>query len=215
MLKQINIQNFAIIEKTSIDFNEHLTVITGQTGAGKSIVIDAIEQLLGARASQNMVATNNDYALIEGIFDYNEQIEQILQDNDFVLEDDYLVISKKIKSDGKSQLKLNNRLITNDIIKQISKHLVEIHSQHATYLLSEQVSQQQYIDGLFNLDEKKIYQEYILEYNNYQNLNSGKKKENKTYSHPASTGNKRRAVLEAIKFANPISSQGQGKKGEN
>ncbi|MDF9866863.1 DNA repair protein RecN (Recombination protein N) [Bacilli bacterium PM5-3] len=170
MLKQINIQNFAIINQMTIDFRDGLSVITGQTGAGKSIVIDAIEQLLGARASHAMVASNNDYALIEGIFDYDKTIENILNENDFIIDDDYLIINKKIKKDGKSQLKINNRIVTNDLVKQIGKHLVEIHSQDATYLLNEQSSQQNFIDSLFNIDEKKIYVEYLEELNNYRSL---------------------------------------------
>ena len=170
MLKQINIQNFAIINKMTIDFAAGLTIITGQTGAGKSIVIDAIEQLLGARAAQSMVADNNEFALIEGIFDYNKTIESILKENDFIMEEDYLIISKKIKSDGKSQLKLNNKLVTNDLIRQIGQHLVEIHSQNATYLLSEQVSQQAFIDNLFSKNEQQIYQNYQKDYQEYQEL---------------------------------------------
>ncbi|MEG0569854.1 MAG: AAA family ATPase, partial [Erysipelotrichales bacterium] len=160
MLKQINISNFAIIEKASIDFDSNLTVITGQTGAGKSIVIDAIEQLLGARASSSMVSYKEDSAFIEGVFEYNDTIEQLLNKHDIDLEDEYLFITKRIKKDGKSQLKINDRIVRNDLVKQVGLHLVEIHSQHATYLLNEQVNQQKFIDNFFNTKEQEVFNEY-------------------------------------------------------
>lgn len=167
MLKEITINNFAIIKQMNISFDSGLSVITGQTGAGKSIVIDAIEQLLGSRTSKDKIANNSEHAYIEGVFDVNDQIKKILIENNVFFDDDYLFISKNIKSDGKTQIKINNKMVTNEIIKNLSKELIEIHSQNSTYELLQQTSQQQYIDSFFNDQENIILDNYILTFNEY------------------------------------------------
>lgn len=170
MLTQLNINNFAIIEQMSINFEDGLSVITGQTGAGKSIVIDAIAQLLGARSSLSMISNDKDYAYIEGVFTLSPRANQILIANDIKINDDYLIIAKKIKSDGKSQLKINNRIVTQDLVKKVTNSLVEINSQYATYELNNQVNQQAYLDGLFNDQEKYFFKEYQTQYKEYKKL---------------------------------------------
>ncbi|MGL4382968.1 MAG: AAA family ATPase, partial [Bacilli bacterium] len=135
MLNQINIRNFAIIKETTIDFKAGLTIITGATGAGKSIVIDAINQLLGARSNSNMIGSYDSFAYIEGVFTLTKSIEALLELEYIELEDDFLMISKVIKNDGKSQIKINNRIVRVDVIKKIAPLLVEIHAQDATYYL--------------------------------------------------------------------------------
>jgi len=170
MLNQISIQDFAIIEKMLIDFNDGMTVITGQTGAGKSIVIDAISQLLGARANKLMVKDNQEYAYIEGVFDTNEAVINYLKDNEIELDDDYMIISKKIKKDLKSQIKINNRLITNEICRNIGSLLIEIHSQHDNNYFNTNEAQLAYIDSFFNKDQEQIKTSYKKEYALYQAL---------------------------------------------
>lgn len=170
MLNQINIKNFAIIEKMSIDFEPGMSVITGQTGAGKSIVVDAINQLLGARATKAMVSDNQEYASIEGVFDLTKEIEEYLITNDFDIEDDYLVINKKIKKDGKSQLRLNNTIVTNDFIKNLGNKLVEIHSQQSNIAFNESNTQQEYVDSFFNAKELKVLEQYQENYSLYLKL---------------------------------------------
>ena len=170
MLNQLSINDFAIIEKTMIDFKEGMTVITGQTGAGKSIVIDAISQLLGARTNKTMVKDDKDYAYIEGVFLLNDKLENYLKDNDVVLDDDYLIISKKISKDLKSQIRLNNRIITNDLCKNIGSHLLEIHSQQSNTYFNHPQTQLDYIDSFFTNDQKQIKANYQQAYKSYQAL---------------------------------------------
>lgn len=167
MLKEITINNFAIIKQMNISFESGLSVITGQTGAGKSIVIDAIEQLLGSRTTKAKIANNSDFAYIEGVFDINDIIKTILVENNIFFEDDYLFISKNIKSDGKTQLKINNKLVTNELIKLISNELIEIHSQNAAYELLIQTNQQKYIDSFFNFEEINLLNKYQNVYYDY------------------------------------------------
>lgn len=173
MLEQINIQNFAIIKNTIIEFKSGMNVITGQTGAGKSIVVDAIEQLLGQRANANMVGMNQDFALIEGVFSLNEELEAFLKQRDIILEDDQLIISKKIKNDGKSQLRLNNKIVTNELVKSIAPYLVEIHSQNHNYDLFSTNTQRAYIDSFFTVQEQEVLGDYQVVFNQYkQELNN-------------------------------------------
>lgn len=184
MLTQLNINNFAIIEQMTINFEDGLSVITGQTGAGKSIVIDAIAQLLGARSSLSMISNDKDYAYIEGVFTLSPRANQILIANDIKINDDYLIIAKKIKSDGKSQLKINNRIVTQDLVKKVTNSLVEINSQYATYELNNQVNQQAYLDGLFNDQEKYFFKEYQTQYKEYKKLLDQKEEMLKTSLDP-------------------------------
>ncbi|MDR3215294.1 MAG: AAA family ATPase, partial [Bacilli bacterium] len=170
MLRQININNFAIIENMSIDFNNGLTIITGQTGAGKSIVIDAIEQLLGQRASTNLIGSHSEQAILEGIFDVNDEIIKILSKYDIFIEDDYLIINKKISKEGKSQTRLNNKIITSEIVKSIAPLLVEIISQNEAILLNNYHNQIMYLDSFFNEEELKILNNYQNDYHKYLNI---------------------------------------------
>lgn len=176
MLKQINITNFAIIKQTSIDFENGLTIITGQTGAGKSIVIDAIMQLLGAKANNKIIFNNEDSAIIEGIFDINDDIKNFLQEHDLSIDDDYLIIKKIIKKDGKSQIKLNERIISSELIKKLAPLLLEIHSQSANLDLLNNDVQQAYVDSFFNQEQALIYQEYQQLYQDYLKLKQKIKK---------------------------------------
>lgn len=184
MLTQLNINNFAIIEQMSINFEDGLSVITGQTGAGKSIVIDAIGQLLGARSSLSMISNDKDYAYIEGVFILSPRANQLLLANDIAIADDYLIIAKKIKSDGKSQLKINGRIVTQDLVKKVTSSLVEINSQYATYELNNQTNQQAYLDGLFNDQEKYFFKEYQSQYKEYKKLLDQKEEMLKTSLDP-------------------------------
>lgn len=170
MLKQITINNFAIINKTHIEFNDGFTVITGQTGAGKSIVVDAIMQLLGARSNTKLIGKHNDFSFIEGVFDLNDNVKKILVENDYDLDNDYLIISKKISNDGKSQLKINSRIATIDLVKNITSNLVEIHSQNSSSQLLNSSSHLSFVDSLFKEDELNIKELYQKEYLIYKDL---------------------------------------------
>lgn len=170
MLTQINITNFAIIKQANIEFEKGLTIITGQTGAGKSIVIDAITQLLGAKANNKVIFNNEESAIIEGIFEINEDINKFLQENDLSIDDDYLIIKKVIKKDGKSQIRLNDRIISSELIKKIAPLLLEIHSQSANLDIIDKDEQQKYVDSFFNEEQQTFYQNYQKLFSDYQKL---------------------------------------------
>lgn len=112
MLKGLRIENFAIIDTLNIEFDEGMTCLTGETGAGKSIIIDAISLLMGARTNTSMVKSGAKKAFIEGVFEIGDKPEVIkfLEENDFQVEDE-LVVSREIQATGKSSARLNLSLI--------------------------------------------------------------------------------------------------------
>ena len=134
MIESLYIENFAIIDQVQIDFQSGMTVLTGETGAGKSIIIDAIGQLIGQRSQPSFVKNGADYAFIEGVFSSNKEIDKILLDNNFPI-DEHLVISKKINHDGKSAIKINYRNSSQLLLKKIMSQIVDIHSQFETHQL--------------------------------------------------------------------------------
>ena len=132
MLLELRIENFAIIEKLNISFKQGLTVITGETGAGKSIIIDAITLLVGGRGSAEFVRYGEDAAEIEALFDVPEDplaLEALLQlgiDTD----DEMLILRRTIYKNGKSVCRVNGKLVTLTHIRDIGRHLIDVHGQH-------------------------------------------------------------------------------------
>ena len=106
MLKSLFISSFVIIDQTTVDFDEGMTALTGETGAGKSIIINALEQLCGARASSSLVRKGSKKAVIEGVFDMNDSIQKILDELNIDGDDD-LIITKEILDNGRSTIKTN------------------------------------------------------------------------------------------------------------
>lgn len=114
MLQTLSIKQFAIIEELEIQFSDGLTVLSGETGSGKSIIIDAIGQLIGMRASSDFVRHGEKKAVIEGIFDIDESKDaiHILKNMDIDVDEDFLLVKREIFSSGKSLCKINNQTVT-------------------------------------------------------------------------------------------------------
>lgn len=129
MLLSLTVKNFAIIDNISIDFNKGMTVLTGETGAGKSLIIDAIGLLFGDRASNELVRYGENKAIIEGVFsDYSNNVCEILENND-ITNSDLLVIKREIYQNGKSIAKINGETITLNVLELLSTELGDIHTQ--------------------------------------------------------------------------------------
>lgn len=178
MLESIRIKNFAIIENTEIEFKSGLTVLTGETGAGKTIIIDAIGLLLGDRASTDMIRHGESKAIIEGVFSItNQKVKDALK-NLFIECDDKLIIVRQILSSGKSTLRVNDETITLNSLKQISRYLIDIHLQHDAYRLIDPTNYIELLDDFTNADlteykdHLKAYSEAIKEYNSILNYSS-------------------------------------------
>ena len=170
MIESLYIENFAIIDQVQIDFQSGMTVLTGETGAGKSIIIDAIGQLIGQRSQPSFVKNGADYAFIEGVFSSNKEIDKILLDNNFPI-DEHLVISKKINHDGKSAIKINYRNSSQLLLKKIMSQIVDIHSQFETHQLFNESYHLKLLDNFIGNELTDLKKEYLTLYQTYKNLN--------------------------------------------
>lgn len=150
MLKTLNIENIAVIESAKIDFQSGLNVLTGETGAGKSIVVDSINAILGERTSRELVRNGADSAFVSALFtDVNDTVKSKLAELGYETdEDNSLIISRKITSEGKSLCKINGRSATVSILKEIGKTLVNIHGQHDSQALLNPDLHYKFIDML-------------------------------------------------------------------
>lgn len=150
MLKTLNIENIAVIESAKIDFQSGLNVLTGETGAGKSIVVDSINAILGERTSRELVRNGADSAFVSALFtDVNDTVKCKLTELGYETdEDNSLIISRKITSEGKSLCKINGRSATVSILKEIGKTLVNIHGQHDSQALLNPDLHYKFIDML-------------------------------------------------------------------
>ncbi len=160
MLKTLNIENIAVIEKAEIEFNKGLNVLTGETGAGKSIVVDSINAVLGERTSKELVRNGADYGFVSALFDDIPQnaVDKILNFGIPVSVDDGLLITRRISANGKSVCKLNGNSVTVSMIKEIGQMLVNIHGQHDSQALLNADLHYQFIDML--LQDKKLLDKY-------------------------------------------------------
>lgn len=147
MLKELSIENLAVIEKASIAFDDKLNVFTGETGAGKSILIGGINAILGGRVSKDIVRAGADKAVVTGLFDDLPQtVVDKLSENGFTAEDE-LLLQRDIHSDGKSTARINGRATTVSILRDIAAELIDIHGQHDNRLLMDGDNQREILDN--------------------------------------------------------------------
>ncbi len=168
MLKQLHIQNYAIIDSIEINFSPHLNIITGETGAGKSILMGALNLILGERAETSALANKEKKCFIEGIFKTNHQlVKEFLQNNELD-DDDEIVIRREIAVNGKSRAFINDTPATLFQLKQLSSLLVDLHQQFDTQNLSDNEFQREVIDAL--AANGKDVEQYQLVYKNYRTV---------------------------------------------
>ena len=169
MLSELRIENFAIIDKLELSFERGLIIFTGETGAGKSILIDAVDMLLGERADSTLVRSQSDYALVEGIFLLTEivqrPINEILKREDLLDDPQYLALGREIRTNGRNVARVNGRTVSVGLLKEISEFLVDVHGQ------SEHLSLLKVNQHLCLLDEYAGLGKYLNEYRgSYYNL---------------------------------------------
>ena len=147
MLRELSIENLAVIEKASIAFDDKLNVFTGETGAGKSILIGGINAILGGRVSKDIVRAGTEKAVVTGLFDdLPESVRTKLGDNGFAV-DDELLLQRDIHADGKSTARINGRATTVAILRDIASELIDIHGQHDNRLLMDGDNQREILDS--------------------------------------------------------------------
>lgn len=160
MLKTLNIENIAVIKKADIEFSPGLNVLTGETGAGKSIVVDSINAILGERTSRELVRHGADWANVSAYFcDINNDVKNKLDELGVPCEEDNtLLLSRKITSQGKSQCRINGSSCTVTMLKELGDTLVNIHGQHDSQALLNPDFHYMFVDLLS--PDKKLYEDY-------------------------------------------------------
>ena len=169
MLLSLNVKNFAIIDNISIDFHDGMTVLTGETGAGKSLIIDAIGLLFGKRASNDMIRYGESKATIEGFFSiYNDEIKKLLSDLTIDFSDeDNLIIKRELYSNGKSVCRINNTVVTLSQLSEVSDQIGDIHSQIDTFGL---INPKNYLQFLSNVKISELLKDYTESLKEYRNI---------------------------------------------
>ena len=168
MLKRIFIQNFALIDTLSIELNKGLQVITGETGAGKSIILGALRLILGERADVKSIQNSENKSVVETEFFVSEKLKSLFDDNDLDYEE-HTIIRRELLPSGKSRAFVNDVPVTLDVLKTISSHLIDIHSQFETSNLFSEDYQFTIIDGLSDNNTLIFkYQEQFAAYKNLQ-----------------------------------------------
>ena len=172
MLKFLHIENIAVIEQTDIEFKSGFNVLTGETGAGKSILIDAINAVLGERTSKDLIRTGCDNALVSAVFgDMSPKALSTLEQNDISPDEDgNIIITRKLSLTGKGMIKINNIPVTATILKEIAKNLIDIHGQHDNQFLLDPNMHLSYIDAI--AENKSLIDDY---YGEFKELNKIRK----------------------------------------
>lgn len=154
MLKTLSIENIAVIEKADIEFSKGFNVLTGETGAGKSIVVDSINAILGERTSKELVRAGSENAFVTAYFeDINSEVKQKLNEFDLPCEDDgTLMLSRKISAQGKSTCRINGNVCTVSMLKEVGNLLVNIHGQHDSQTLLNADYHYRFVDMYGSLD---------------------------------------------------------------
>ena len=172
MLESIYIENFAIIDRLEVDFHNHMTVLTGETGAGKSIIIDAIGQLMGNRSQSSFIKADCDECFIEGVFTIGAKSPVLNKLKEYRIDyEDKLVVSKSFNRDNKSIIKINYRNVSKMVLQSIMADLIDIHSQFETHSLFDAENHLIILDEFINQPLKKLFQTYSLAYRTYREIN--------------------------------------------
>ena len=164
MLQKLSISNYALISKTVIDFKKEFTVITGETGAGKSIIFGAMELLIGARSSNKILKDPTSKCVVEGVFSLNEQVvkQLVLMDLDI---EDVLIIRREIRQNGSSRSFINDSPVKLDQLKLISQYIIEINGQHLINKMGSLNFKYDFLDSF--LDKKNTLVNYKNAYLSY------------------------------------------------
>lgn len=171
MLLEISIKNFAIIEAISLNFEKGMTVLTGETGAGKSIIIDAMNMMLGARATTDVIRHGAPKAEIEGLFSVeNSHALQMIFDEQGIELGDEIIIRREILQNGRSVSRVNGQMVNLSILRSIGQYLVDIHGQHDQEELMRPQLHIRMLDGFGEADFLELKQAYQTNFDAYRKM---------------------------------------------
>lgn len=172
MLQELSIQNFAIIEKLNISFQPGMTVLTGETGAGKSIIIDAVGLLTGARGSQDYIREGADKAVIQGLLDVkpSAELQTLLEEHSIPLDEQQLLIHRELHRTGRNVIRVNGTLLNASLLKQIGHYLVDIYGQNEQQELMQVDQHIQLLDQYASKKIRPVLNAYQEAYQHYRQL---------------------------------------------
>lgn len=192
MLKELRINNFAIIDDLTIEFEKGLNLITGETGSGKSIIIEALEMVLGARANKNMIRTGKERAIIEAVFFTDDNIKSLLKELGYE-SDDVLILSKEISRDYPSVSRINNRPVSVSILSSLTEKMVDIFGQHEHQSLLSIKNHILILDSLLDKEGRALIDTIKDLYSQYKELKTSIEK-------LSLSSEKRNRELELLKY---------------
>ena len=170
MLKTLHISNYALISEINIGFSAGFSVITGETGAGKSIIIGALSLILGQLAESRFIKEGEEKAVVEAEFDIRDyHLEHFFEKNELDYQPEQCIIRREITASGKSRAFINDTPVSLQVLREISAKLIDIHSQHENLLLSDDQYQLQVVDNMAqNTSILKQYQQHFTQWKNLQ-----------------------------------------------
>lgn len=168
MLRSLNIKNIAVIEKLDVAFHGGVTAFTGETGAGKSIIIDSINMILGARTSRELVRYGTNKAMVQGVFDPNPVVKAFLEKNDIDIEEDGIIITRTLTKDGKSTARINDTVVTLAVLRETADKLINIHGQHDNQSLLTPEKHINFLDDYAN--DAELLESYKAVYSQMREL---------------------------------------------
>lgn len=170
MLLNLHVKNFAIIDEADIDFSDNLNIFTGETGAGKSLLLGALNMALGARTAKDIVREDAEYALSELTFtDVSDEARQLLEEQGISF-DDEVVISRKLMQNGRNVVRVNGETVSSAFVKELGACLVNIYGQNEHQTLNSSSRQMDIVDSFGGQDEKKLIDEVKEAYGIYKKL---------------------------------------------
>lgn len=173
MLVELDIKNFAIIKALKVRFQEKMTVLIGETGAGKSIIIDAVSLLMGGRGQKEMIRSGEKKAVVTGLFELNGQkhkIAELCEEYGLPYEDNQLVISRELANKGRNVVRINGQLTTINVLREIGNYLVDIHGQNDQQVLMDQDRQIDLVDNYAPNSFKEKLEKYQKNYQKWVTL---------------------------------------------
>lgn len=171
MLAELGIRNFAIIDELNIEFQEGFNVLTGETGAGKSIIIDAVNLILGSRANKETIKNNAEKAIIDARFEINQldPVKNKVKEYGIDL-DNTLILTREIYANGKNNVRINGRIATINMLKELASYLIDIHGQQENHTLSEKVKHMELLDRYAGAEVQEKLQGVQAKYKEIKDL---------------------------------------------
>ena len=160
MLRELHIENFALIQNLTVAFGDGLNILTGETGAGKSIIIDALNQVLGQRASSELVRSGEEMAIITAVVDTSPQVLARLAELGLETREGTVILQREIYARGQSQARVDGRPVSLAVLREIGSMLVEIHGQHEHQTLLDESSHLSLVDAYGGSDLQAVAAEY-------------------------------------------------------